>query len=184
MRRKAATRMVWPPEIVEGRRPLGISGNQRSDSRLLNLVEPVCDVPRVRGVEVIAPDLHIHGVRTTDLAVVLGVAKYLRRPDTRQESARGRIVGIDEHRQHHARGAFVVRGITQGNHRWFLSAFVVEKVRQTRRKRIRGGILVAGALHQCGRVVHVQPSFDESQTNTLAVNAHPAPDRAHRQTFP
>lgn len=67
----------------------------------------------------VTPDLRIHRVEATDLTVALGKPEHLQRPDPSRESARHRIVGFDEHGQHHARGALIVCDITQSSHQRF-----------------------------------------------------------------
>ncbi len=102
---------------------------RRSNIRLLNPADAHSHVLRLRCAETGAPDLRIHGAEAHHRSIALGEPERL-------DSSGGarmwpvRIVGFDEHRQHHSRGLFVGRQFTQARPRRFLSAFVTDEVRR------------------------------------------------------
>lgn len=53
-----------------------------------------------------------------------------RRSSGSDQEARVRVIGLDQHGQHHPRGALVARDITQAGHHRFLSALVTYEVRR------------------------------------------------------
>ncbi|CCH74922.1 hypothetical protein BN11_4970007 [Nostocoides australiense Ben110] len=78
--------------------------------------------------EVVAPDLRVHRAQPDYCAVVLSEPKRFDCSEPGQDASCHRVVGFDEHRQHHPRGAFVSRDITQAGRHRFLSALVTDEV--------------------------------------------------------
>jgi len=115
-------------KIIDGRWPMRISGNQRTDSRLLNLTEPLGDVLRGGRIELIAPDPSVNAGEARHVVVTLSNPQHLHRPDLSQEPTGHRIVGLYEHGQHHPCRALVACDTTQSSHQRVLSALDANEV--------------------------------------------------------
>ncbi|WP_256971668.1 hypothetical protein [Microbacterium esteraromaticum] len=79
--------------------------------------------------EVVAPGLRVHRAQPDHCTVVLSQPKRLDRAQPGQDTSCHRVIGLDEHRQHHPRSALVARDINQAGHHRFLSTLVTDEVR-------------------------------------------------------